>query len=87
LIDEWVHLLLTLPNGREIELDRRKPGTNIDPEGIKAICSLIRIEAGSPTLQEPKPGDLGKLGYEVWRQIRENLQDPGQDPDSLMPIF
>jgi len=86
LVGEWVLLSLVLPDDREIELDRRRPGTSIDPEGIAIICSLIRMEVSTPFLQEPAPGDLGMLGYEVWRMVREELQGSGNHPESLMPI-
>jgi hypothetical protein len=87
LVEEWALLYLVLPDGRQIELDRRRPGTSIDPEGIATICSLIRMEVPTPVLQEPAPGDLGMLGYEVWRLVREELQGSGRDPESLMPIY
>ena len=87
LVEESVLLYLVLPDGREIELDRRRPGTSIDSEGIAAICSLIRIEVPAPVLQEPAPGDLGMLGYEIWRLARVELRGSDQNPESLMPIY
>jgi hypothetical protein len=87
LVEESVLLFLVLPDGQEIELDRRRPGTSIDSEGIAAICSLIRIEVPAPVLQEPAPGDLGMLGYEVWRLARVELRGSDHDPESLMPIY
>jgi hypothetical protein len=87
LVEESVLLSLVLPDGREIELDRRTPGSSIDPEGIATICSLIRMEVSAPILEEPAPGDLGMLGYEIRRQVREQLEGSGFGPESLMPIF
>ena len=87
LAEESVILILILPDGRELELDRRKPGNSIDPEGIAALCSLIRIEVRAPILEEPAPGDLSLIGYEIWRRVGEQLRSSEHDPDSLMPIF
>jgi hypothetical protein len=87
LVDESVLLSLVLPDGREIELDSRPPGRAIDQEGIAGICALIRLEVSAPVLQEPAPGELGMLGYEVWRRIRQELRGQGYDPVELMPIY
>jgi len=87
LVDESAVLFLVLPDGRELELDRRRPGSRIDEEGLDAIARLIEMEVKGPILQAPSSGELGGFGFDAWRGIQQRLHQPGHDPDGLMPLF